>query len=188
MRSYVPKSNKLTTDQQPDNMANGHSNGVPEPLGPSKLDEVAGRISGSLKQMGALLRAFKAPLPTETGDGSELPPQPDDDPVKKFEEILSDLKKIGFANLENLVEVKKSLLERKPLNDREYRMEKLIQAAAVLPPDELGTGVTDDFLTNLWNDLQHPPQVMLGKKYEYRTADGSYNASYYWSPNLHAVR
>lgn len=65
------------------------------------------------------------------------------------------------------------------------------QAAAELPNDIVGTTLTDNFVTTLWNDLQHPPQVydmrsnmqiqlliqdrLLSDEFIYRTADGSNN-------------
>jgi hypothetical protein len=38
-----------------------------------------------------------------------------------------------------------------------------------------GTGVTSAFLTQLWNDLKHPPLSYFGEDFIYRKADGSNN-------------
>ena len=37
--------------------------------------------------------------------------------------------------------------------------------------------LTNAFLDELWNSLQHPPLSYLGDKFQYRQADGSYNVS-----------
>ncbi len=37
--------------------------------------------------------------------------------------------------------------------------------------------LTNAFVDELWNSLQHPPLSYLGDKYTYRQADGSYNVS-----------
>ncbi|KAF2433982.1 heme peroxidase [Tothia fuscella] len=57
-------------------------------------------------------------------------------------------------------------------------------ATATKFPDNSRTGkkVTDAFLTQLYNDLQHPPISYLGEHYKYRSADGSYNSLVH--PNL----
>lgn len=58
-----------------------------------------------------------------------------------------------------------------------YFMEHLIQAAAKLPDSsKLGRDITTGLLTQLYNDLQHPPQSYLNGKYQYRQADGSHNS------------
>jgi hypothetical protein len=35
--------------------------------------------------------------------------------------------------------------------------------------------LTNSFIDELWNSLEHPPAIHLGDKYKYRQADGSYN-------------
>lgn len=35
-------------------------------------------------------------------------------------------------------------------------------------------------IDTLWKSLQHPPLSYFGNKYQYRTADGSYNVSWKW--------
>ena len=67
-------------------------------------------------------------------------------------------------------------LEGGPIDDRTYIMERVIQLASSLPlKSDSGEGLTNKFLTQLWNDLQHPPVSYLGKQLAYRSADGSNN-------------
>ena len=55
-------------------------------------------------------------------------------------------------------------------------MERIIQVVSGLPPQsktrELLTG---EFISELWDSLDHPPQLYIGEKYQYRMADGSHN-------------
>ncbi len=37
--------------------------------------------------------------------------------------------------------------------------------------------LTNAFLDELWDSLQHPPLSYMGEKFSYRSADGSYNVS-----------
>lgn len=55
-------------------------------------------------------------------------------------------------------------------------MERLIQLTARLPATSaLRVKLTEKQVGQLWDSLQHPPQSLLGDKYQYRSADGSYN-------------
>lgn len=64
----------------------------------------------------------------------------------------------------------------RPVDDRDYVMESVIQLAAQLPlASSRERTVTDSFLAELWNDLKHPPLSSLGEQFTYRKADGSNN-------------
>ncbi|EMC94912.1 hypothetical protein BAUCODRAFT_518221 [Baudoinia panamericana UAMH 10762] len=152
---------------------NGQSTPEPKPL--SKLDEWTQSFGQSVTQAKTLLKAIRDPLPTQTGDGSELPPVQKESSVKILGEVLRDLAHLGPDKVANLVTVAKAGLTHELINDRDYRMERLIQAAAMLPPDKLDTKLTNDFVTQLWNDLAHPPQTLLSDEYQYRMPDGSKN-------------
>ena len=55
-------------------------------------------------------------------------------------------------------------------------MERIIQMAAELPiHDKVSDKLTNDLLSQLWDDLQHPPMSYLGYEYAFRKADGSNN-------------
>jgi cytochrome P450 len=126
--------------------------------------------------MFTLLEAIRAPLPTETGDGSALPPVQTETPLKDLGSILDDVRKLGIDKIEDLAQVMAKAKFNKPLDDKKYYMEHLIQAAASLPNDRLGTTITNSFLTTLWNDLSHPPQTLLSQEYNFRQPDGSNNS------------
>lgn len=64
------------------------------------------------------------------------------------------------------------------VNDRTMLMERIIQIVAKLPHNSKNrVKLTDAFIAELWNSLDHPPQIFIGDKYMYRRADGSYNVS-----------
>lgn len=150
-----------------------------QPAKPSQqeeINEIRKKLTSSVTQLKTLLEAVRAPLPTETGDGSILPPkEPKESTTKLIAEILKDLVHLGPTLDVNLVVEAKAALKHEDLNDRGYYMERLIQAASLLPADRFDAKLTDNFLTQLWNDLQHPPQTLLSHEYQYRQPDGSNN-------------
>lgn len=65
----------------------------------------------------------------------------------------------------------------KLVDDRTMIMEKLIQAVAGLPPlSKNRVELTNGFIGELWDTLEHPPQSYMGDDYIYRKADGSNNS------------
>lgn len=51
-----------------------------------------------------------------------------------------------------------------------------MQLVAGLPPlSKTRVDLTNNFVDELWNSLQHPPLSYLGDQYTFRTGDGSYN-------------
>ena len=89
--------------------------------------------------------------------------------------VLRDIKNLGFNKIEDLAEVVVNARFDKPLDDKKYLMEHLIQAASSLPDDVTSKNITNGFLTTLWNDLQHPPQMLLSDEFVFRQPDGSKN-------------
>ncbi|KAK4548052.1 hypothetical protein LTR36_010772 [Oleoguttula mirabilis] len=147
-----------------------------EPSPREGYNAVCKKLAGSVTQLKTLLDAVRAPLPTETGDGSTLSPkEPKDSTAKLIAEILTDMAHLGPVLDKNLIVEAEAALKHEELNDRGYYMERLIQAASLLPPDRCDTKLTDGFLTQLWNDLQHPPQTLLSHEYRYRQPDGRNN-------------
>ncbi|KAG9026836.1 hypothetical protein FRB95_008385 [Tulasnella sp. JGI-2019a] len=62
------------------------------------------------------------------------------------------------------------------VDDRYMLLEKLFTLVARLPPDSAIQAKMENVMVEyLWYDLPHPPATYLGKKYAYRTADGSFN-------------
>lgn len=63
-------------------------------------------------------------------------------------------------------------------NDRTMLMERTIQLVAALPSNsQTRVKLTNVFVGQLWDSLQHPPNPMsrLGDLFQYRQPDGSYN-------------
>lgn len=98
--------------------------GIPEQ---NEIETLRERASNALHQMKSLLDAIKAPLPTETGDGSNLPPPQENGFLHNVESILKDIKKLGLASMKDLAEVQHAAITQEPLNDRDYLMEGLIR-------------------------------------------------------------
>jgi hypothetical protein len=76
-----------------------------------------------------------------------------------------------------LLEVMKGRSSGKLVDDRTMIMEKLIQAVAGLPPlSKNRVELTNGFIGELWDTLEHPLQSYMGDDYIYRKADGSNNS------------
>ncbi|MCJ1398075.1 hypothetical protein MMC11_001272 [Xylographa trunciseda] len=120
---------------------------------------------GLLEQFAQLIHMSRRPLPTQSGDGAYL-----DHEVPSG--LMDDLRSLGFKDVKTLMQVmtqKKGTLQ----DDKTYLMERLVSS---LPPkSKTRVDLTNSFIDELWNSLQHPPQSYLGDKYQYRQADGSYN-------------
>ena len=168
-----------------DSMVSWHSNqangapqaaaAAPEPERLSALDQMWQRVNKSAADMRTLLTAIRAPLPTQTGDGTQLPTPADTSLSNEFKKFLQDIQRLGFKKIEDLADVIMHAKRDLPLDDKQYLMEYLIQGAACLPPHKLQGTITNTFLTTLWNDLQHPPQMLLDDEFVYRQPDGSKN-------------
>lgn len=82
-------------------------------------------------------------------------------------------------SIENFGTMKDALLhglEGGPIDDKTYLMERIIELVSELPPNEKKSDtLTNSFLTQLWNDLEHPPNSYLGYDFSFRKADGSNN-------------
>lgn len=181
MPATPPKVTSTTATKTP----SGPARAPPEPEQPSDFEEVRSRIRESVSDMATLLKAMKAPLPTGTGDGTALTAENKATIASKTKTIVSDLSHLGINTIEKVGKMTLATKNGETVDDKEYLMEYLVQAAAELPDDFISKKVTDEFVTTLWNDLQHPPQVFMDDKYQYRTADGSNNS--YLHPKLGAA-
>ncbi|KAF7512006.1 hypothetical protein GJ744_002719 [Endocarpon pusillum] len=142
---------------------------------PSRAD-----IESALAQISSALHASFRPVPSQTGDNTYLP-----DKTAKAS-VLSGMKHLSVRNMQTLKDMLLEGLEGGLVDDRTYIMERVIQLAAELPLDsKAGIGLTNGFLTKLWNDLGHPPISGLRPDQQYRNADGSNNNILY--PRLGAA-
>lgn len=149
----------------------------PKPAEPSELDKIRNAIGTSFKAAASLIGAAAAPVPDKTGDGSKITPEEKASLYKKIEGSLRDMSYLGIENVETLIRVQKEKMLGGLIDDKTYIMEGLIRVAAALPDDShTRDTVTKGLITQLWNDLQHPPQSYLGSKFQYRSADGSNNS------------
>ncbi|GAB7362524.1 hypothetical protein MBLNU230_g2843t1 [Neophaeotheca triangularis] len=156
-----------------------------EPEPSSHLTLLRRKAGASLEQMRTLLKAIKAPLPKETGNGTTLEQSSDDEFDYDIRDVLRDARILGFKSVKDVVSTGVNMKLGLPMNDREYKMEYLIQAAAKLPDNLASKKITDSFLTALWNDLDHPPQVLMTPEFEFRHPDGRGNS--FVNPSLGAA-
>ncbi|KAF2808683.1 heme peroxidase [Mytilinidion resinicola] len=149
----------------------------PKPEELSELDALRNKIGSSFRTAAGLVNAVARPVPHGTGDGSNLPEEPSGSLLHTIESTLSDISRLSIPDIKTLIDIQQTKMSGELLDDKTYQMEGLIHAAAGLPDGSgLRTKLTNLFLTQLWNDLEHPPQSYLGGKYQYRAADGSNNS------------
>lgn len=76
--------------------------------------------------------------------------------------------------------IKSKLKGNEPMDDHTMLMERIIQLVAGLPSKSRNRILlTDQFIGELWDSLDHPVLNYIGEKYMYRSADGSYNNPLY---------
>jgi cytochrome P450 len=150
----------------------------PEPEELSTLAKLRKEFGEPFKQAAKIIGAVTAPVPNQTGDGSKLTPEEDEHAlVRKIEGDLQDMTYMGVADIKTLMKIVSDKMSGEPVDDKTYLMEGLIRTAAKLPDGSKNRDtLTNQFLTQLWNDLEHPPKSYLGAKYQYRSADGSFNS------------
>ncbi|KAG8923172.1 hypothetical protein FRC02_011319, partial [Tulasnella sp. 418] len=69
------------------------------------------------------------------------------------------------------------------LNDRLYLLEDVLVLLSRLPRGTpLGQHLNNKVIDLLYEDLAHPPSTLIGKKYRYRSADGS--GTSIWNPEM----
>ncbi|KAI4142174.1 MAG: hypothetical protein LQ341_003278 [Variospora aurantia] len=138
-----------------------------------------GDVQSNFEKFAHLLHASNRPLPTQSGDGAYL----EEGQPSSF---LQDLRTFGFKDYQTMMQVMKGKATGELQDDKTYTMEHLMQLVAGLPSNsKLRVDLTNSFIDELWNTLQHPPMSYLGNKYMYRQPDGSYNNVLY--PHLGAA-
>ncbi|RDA84989.1 hypothetical protein CP532_3881 [Ophiocordyceps camponoti-leonardi (nom. inval.)] len=110
------------------------------------------------------------PLPTETGDGTYRA-------VNKRPTLAKDIRSIGWRDVKTVKQVIVSKLKGETQqDDKTMVMEKIIQMVATLPNRSYRQEtLTNFFIDELWNSLDHPPLLYMGDEFRYRQPDGSYN-------------
>ena len=132
---------------------------------PSRAD-----IEAAFAQISNVLHASLRPVPTQTGDNTYVSEE------KAKPSLLMELKHLSVRNAQTFKDLLLDGLDGNLVDDKTYIMERVIQLASELPLDsKSGVGLTNGFLRQLWNDLDHPPLSNLGSGSKYRSADGSGN-------------
>ncbi|KAL9596957.1 MAG: hypothetical protein Q9219_005468 [cf. Caloplaca sp. 3 TL-2023] len=191
LRRFSTKfTGKRKDDGQNKKMVNGETNGmvngdrgktslaVQKPDAPD-YSVTQGDVQSNFQKFAHLLHASSRPLPTQSGDGAYLEEgQPSG--------FMQDLKTFGFKDYNTMMQVMKGKATGELQDDKTYVMEHLMQLVAGLPSNsKLRVDLTNSFIDELWNSLQHPPMSYLGDKFSYRQPDGSYNNVLY--PHLGAA-
>lgn len=148
LRSGKASAKMADDDRQPGQsdkpaLTNGvHTDGITNGVAPdedslSRLDQIRERVASAASQMSSLFNAIKAPLPVQTGDGSQLPQKESPSLSNTIKTVLRDINGLGFERVQDLAEtVKKSKLGQ-PLDDRKYYM--VSGCASVALQDALDT-------------------------------------------------
>lgn len=109
-------------------------------------------------------------MPTQLGDGTVS--------IRKRQTGLTvDLKHLGKKDFKTLLDLVKSKIHgTEPLDDKTMLMERIIQIVAGLPTrSRTRVLLTNQFIGELWDSLEHPVLNYVGDKSMYRSADGSNN-------------
>ncbi|KAF2087527.1 putative fatty acid oxygenase PpoC [Saccharata proteae CBS 121410] len=180
---------RLTTFKKEKKKENGQMNGSDEKKITAQDDspqdeevpseEPRNEVASVFSQFANLLHASRRPLPTQSGDGSYLEKEA---PAG----LMGDLKALGFKDISTLKDVMENKAKKELVDDKTYLMERVIQLVAGLPANsETRFDLTNAFVGELWDNLEHPPVSYLGPQFAYRQADGSYNNIMY--PHLGAA-
>ncbi|PHH62041.1 hypothetical protein CDD81_7597 [Ophiocordyceps australis] len=115
-------------------------------------------------------QASRRPLPTEMGDGSYRV-------VAKRTTLLQDLRSIGWGDIKTLKDVAMSKIKgEKQADDKKMLMERVIQLVATMPNhSSRQEALTNNFIDQLWDSLDHPPLLYMGNEFRFRQPDGSNN-------------
>jgi linoleate 8R-lipoxygenase / 9,12-octadecadienoate 8-hydroperoxide 8R-isomerase len=121
----------------------------------------------SLKQISQIIRPKEPHQAMHSGSST---------PSDNESTVMQQFKALSLGNLDTLKDVFVTGLKGKPVDDKDYLMERVIQIVSELPvTSSTSEKLTHSFLGLLWKDLQHPPISYLGDDYIYRKADGSNN-------------
>ncbi|TKA77124.1 hypothetical protein B0A49_03229 [Cryomyces minteri] len=136
-------------------------------------------VGDTFQDFAQVIHASARPLPTQSGDGSYLEKE---EPTG----LWADLKSMGFKDAKTLMNVMQNKVAGDYQDDKTYLMERVIQLVSGLPAQsKTRADLTNAFIGELWDSLQHPPLSYMGDQFRYRTADGSNNNIMY--PHLGAA-
>ncbi|KAH8200682.1 hypothetical protein TruAng_005146 [Truncatella angustata] len=126
---------------------------------PSELEKWRVKLGNHFESAVSLIKAIRRPIADHTDGGKPLDPKEESYWQKKLESTIGDLGHLGITDVKTLIEMSTKVKNGDMVDDKQYLMEGLIKAAAQLPQASMtGNDITSNFLTTLWNDLEHPPQ------------------------------
>ncbi|KAL6717332.1 hypothetical protein ACLMJK_005247 [Lecanora helva] len=136
---------------------------------PEQQPDLQKKVLAAFQSVSGIIKAAAEPLPTQTGDGSSIQ-------TAKSTGVFQDILHLHPKDVFTLAELAKDAATGKPIDDKKFLMERLIQVASELPlTSKNGNLINDKFIQKLYDDLEHPPAKFLNDEYRYRTADGSSN-------------
>ena len=136
---------------------------------PEQQPDLRKRVVAAFDSVAGVIKAAAAPLPTQTGDGSSIQ-------TAKATGVLQDILHMHPRDVITLTETAKDAATHDPVDDKDFLMERLIKLASDLPlTSKNGNLISDKFVQQLYDDLEHPPAKLLGDDHKFRAADGSYN-------------
>ncbi|KAK4186268.1 heme peroxidase [Podospora australis] len=148
----------------------GQANPKPTPLDLKPTGATREGVANAFERHGQIIHATVKPLPNQHGSDTFSR-------AKQWGKLKDDIKHLRLADWKALIHTVKSKIKgEKIMDDKTMQMEKVIQLVSNLPSNsKLRVELTNTFLGELWNSLEHPPMLYVGEKFHYRQADGSYN-------------
>ncbi|KAK3689370.1 heme peroxidase [Podospora appendiculata] len=142
----------------------------PTPLNLKPTSATRQGVANTFERYGQVLRATVEPLPTQVGGGTFSE-------NKKWGKLRTDLMTLRSADFRTLRKMVVAKIKgEKIADDKTMLMERVIQLVSNLPSNsKLRVELTNDFIKQLWDSLEHPPSLYVGDKFQFRQADGSYN-------------
>jgi hypothetical protein len=157
--------------------SNGNSNGkgkhaaAPQAR-PKTQAQPEEKKEGVVKSFKKLRVLSKRPLPREMGDGSYRV-------VDTRPGLKQDVRRLRGKDLKTLFEIVRSKVKGEmQQDDKTMLMERTIQLVANLSDhSKVQEALTNSFIAQLWNSIDHPPMLYMGDKFRFRQPDGSNNVS-----------
>ncbi|ROT38441.1 linoleate diol synthase [Sodiomyces alkalinus F11] len=143
-------------------------------VGETKAKRCGGSLpkekDGTFARLQRLRQASKRPLPKRHGDGSY--------PVVVTRPGAGEhIKALQYRDVKTLLSIIKGKIKGEKIkDDKTMIMERTIQLVAKLPHNsKTRDELTNAFVQELWDSLDHPPLLYVGDDAKYRRADGSNN-------------
>ncbi|KAH8832679.1 linoleate diol synthase [Flagelloscypha sp. PMI_526] len=131
----------------------------------------------AIKRSSFRARSFSVSTETSTSDAPEKMTDSNTGEtavLKQFRDFIK--KKVAFVpDITSLGSVVDALTHSDAIDDRKFLLEHVLTFQSQLPDSEFSRALGSKTVQLLYNDLTHPPATIIGDKFKFRTADGSYN-------------